>query len=149
MKAVRFREHGGCDVLRYEDVPDPTPRPTDVLLRVKAVALNHLDVWLRKGLPGMSIPLPKIGGCDIAGEVVAVGDLCSRIAVGQRILVSPGISCGQCAACLRGDDNLCRVFKIVGGYALTAAAPISSACPRPTASPDPTTSASRTLPPSR
>ncbi len=118
MKAVRFHEHGGPEVLRYEDVPDPTPRPTEVLLRVKAVALNHLDVWLRKGLPGMTIPLPKIGGCDIAGEVVSVGALCSRIAVGQRILVSPGISCGQCAACLRGDDNLCRQFKVIGGYAM-------------------------------
>ena len=118
MKAVRFHEHGGPEVLRYEDVPDPTPRPTEVLLRVKAVALNHLDLWLRKGLPGMTVPLPKIGGCDIAGEVAAVGSLCSRIAVGQRILVSPGISCGQCAACLRGDDNLCRGFKVVGGYVM-------------------------------
>ena len=111
MKAVRFHEHGGPEVLRYEEVSDPAPRPTEVLLRVKAVALNHLDVWLRKGLPGMTIPLPKIGGCDIAGDVVAVGVLCSRIAVGQRILVSPGISCGQCAACLRGDDNLCRAVQ--------------------------------------
>ena len=118
MKAVRFHEHGGREVLRYEEAPDPTPRPTEVLLRVKAVALNHLDVWLRKGLPGMKVPLPKIGGCDIAGEVAAVGALCCRIAVGQRILVSPGISCGQCAACLRGDDNLCRAFKIIGGYAM-------------------------------
>ena len=118
MKAVRFHEHGGREVLRYEDVPDPAPRPTEVLLRVKAIALNHLDVWLRKGLPGMTIPLPKIGGCDIAGAVAAVGALCFRIAVGQRILVSPGISCGQCAACLRGDDNLCRAFKVIGGYAM-------------------------------
>jgi NADPH:quinone reductase-like Zn-dependent oxidoreductase len=116
MKAVRFHEHGGREVLRYEDAPDPTPRPTEVLLRVKAVALNHLDVWLRKGLPGMTIPLPKIGGCDIAGEAVAVGPLCARITVGQRVLVSPGVSCGQCAACLRGEDNLCRGFQIVGGY---------------------------------
>jgi NADPH:quinone reductase-like Zn-dependent oxidoreductase len=118
MKAVRFHEHGGPEVLRYEEAPDPTPRPSEVLLRVKAVALNHLDVWLRKGLPGMKVPLPKIGGCDIAGEVVAVGAMCSRITVGQRILVSPGISCGQCAACLRGDDNLCRGFKVVGGYVM-------------------------------
>lgn len=118
MKAVRFHEHGGPEVLRYEEAPDPTPRSTEVLLRVKAVALNHLDVWLRKGLPGMKVPLPKIGGCDIAGEVVALGAMCSRITVGQRILVSPGISCGQCAACLRGDDNLCRHFKIIGGYVM-------------------------------
>ena len=118
MKAVRFHEHGGPEVLRYEEAPDPTPRPSEVLLRVKAVALNHLDVWLRKGLPGMKVPLPKIGGCDIAGEVVSLGAMCSRITVGQRILVSPGISCGQCAACLRGDDNLCRGFKVVGGYVM-------------------------------
>jgi NADPH:quinone reductase-like Zn-dependent oxidoreductase len=118
MKAVRFHQHGEPEVLRYEEAPDPTPRPTEVLLRVKAVALNHLDVWLRKGLPGMKVPLPKIGGCDIAGEVVAVGTFCSRVAVGQRILASPGISCGQCAACLRGDDNLCRHFKIIGGYVM-------------------------------
>jgi NADPH:quinone reductase-like Zn-dependent oxidoreductase len=118
MKAIRFHEHGGPEVLRYEEAPDPTPRPSEVLLRVKAVALNHLDIWLRKGLPGMKVPLPKIGGCDIAGEVVSLGAMCSRITVGQRILVSPGISCGQCAACLRGDDNLCRGFKVVGGYVM-------------------------------
>ena len=118
MKAVRFHEHGGPEVLRYEEVPDPKPRETEVLLRVKAVGLNHLDVWLRKGLPGVKVPLPKIGGCDIAGEVVAVGSLCSRITVGQRVLVSPGLSCGQCAACLRGDDNFCRDFRLIGGYAM-------------------------------
>ena len=70
MKAIRFHEHGGPEVLRYEDVPDPSPKPNEVKLRVKAVALNHLDIWLRKGLPGVKVPLPKIGGCDIAGEVV-------------------------------------------------------------------------------
>ena len=93
MKAVRFHEHGGPDVLRYEDAPESAPTPTQVQLAVRAVALNHLDVWLRKGLPGITVPLPKIGGCDIAGEVVAVGALCSRVAVGHCVLVSPGISC--------------------------------------------------------
>ena len=118
MKAVRFHEHGGPDVLRYEEVAEPTPGPVEVKLRVKAVALNHLDVWLRKGLPGVTVPLPKIGGSDIAGEVVAVGAACRRLSVGERILVSPGLSCGQCAMCLRGDDNLCRAYQIVGGYRL-------------------------------
>ena len=118
MKAVRFHEHGGPDVLRYEDAPESAPTPIQVQLAVRAVALNHLDVWLRKGLPGITVPLPKIGGCDIAGEVVAVGALCSRVAVGQRILVSPGISCGQCAACLGGDDTLCRTYRLIGGYAM-------------------------------
>jgi NADPH:quinone reductase-like Zn-dependent oxidoreductase len=116
MKAVRFHEHGGPEVLRYEDVPEPTPIPTEVKLRVKAVALNHLDIWLRKGLPGVKVPLPKIGGCDIAGEVVEVGSACSRVKGGQRIMVSPGWTCGQCAACLRGEDNLCRAYQIIGGY---------------------------------
>ena len=118
MKAVRFHEHGGPDVLRYEEAAEPTPGPVEVKLRVKAVALNHLDVWLRKGLPGVTVPLPKIGGSDIAGEVVAVGAACRRLSVGERILVSPGLSCGQCAMCLRGDDNLCRAYQIVGGYRL-------------------------------
>src|SRR5574341_30970 len=116
MKAVRFHEHGGPEVLRYEEVPEPSPQPTQVKLRVKAVALNHLDVWLRKGLPGLKVPLPKIGGCDIAGEVVALGSACTRVNVGERIMVSPGWTCGQCAACLRGEDNLCRAYQIIGGY---------------------------------
>jgi NADPH:quinone reductase-like Zn-dependent oxidoreductase len=116
MKAVRFHEHGGPEVLRYEDIPEPTPRPTEVKLSVKAVALNHLDIWLRKGLPGVKVPLPKIGGCDIAGEAVATGSTCARVKVGERIMVSPGWTCGQCAACLRGEDNLCRAYQIIGGY---------------------------------
>lgn len=118
MKAVRFHEHGGPEVLRYEDAPEPTPSPIEVKLKVKAVALNHLDVWLRKGLPGVKVPLPKIGGCDIAGEIVAVGSACARVKVGERIMVSPGRTCGQCPACLRGEDNLCRDYQIIGGYAV-------------------------------
>jgi NADPH:quinone reductase-like Zn-dependent oxidoreductase len=118
MKAVRFHEHGGPEVLRYEDVAEPTPGPAEVTLRVRAVALNHLDIWLRKGLPGVTVPLPKIGGCDIAGEVVATGPACRRLSVGERVLVSPGLSCGQCAMCLRGDDNLCRAYQVIGGYRL-------------------------------
>jgi NADPH:quinone reductase-like Zn-dependent oxidoreductase len=89
-----------------------------VKIAVRAVALNHLDVWVRKGLPGIRVPLPKIGGCDVAGEVLAAGALCTRISPGTRVMVSPGTSCGQCAACLAGDDNLCRAYQIIGGYAL-------------------------------
>ena len=119
MKAVRFHNHGGAEVLRYEDAPEPTPKPTEVKLKVKAVALNHLDIWLRKGLPGVKVPLPKIGGCDIAGEVVALGSACStRVGAGERIMVSPGWTCGQCAACLRGEDNFCRAYQIIGGYTM-------------------------------
>ena len=118
MKAVRFHEHGGPEVLRYEDVPEPTPKPTEIKLKVGAVALNHLDIWLRKGLPGVKVPLPKIGGCDVAGEVVALGSACTRVKMGERIIVSPGWTCGQCAACLRGEDNMCRAYQIIGGYSV-------------------------------
>lgn len=116
MKAVRFHEHGGPEVLRYEEVPDPTIAPHEVLVRVKACALNHLDVWCRKGMPGLTIPLPHICGSDIAGEVAEVGSIVTRVTPGQRVVVSPGISCGQCADCLSGRDNFCRAYDIIGGY---------------------------------
>ena len=116
MKAVRFHEHGGPEVLKYEDAPDPVVAPHEVLVNVRACALNHLDVWARKGMPGVKIPLPHISGSDIAGEVAAVGSIVTRIRPGQRVVVSPGISCGQCASCLSGRDNLCRSYEIIGGY---------------------------------
>ncbi|MDE2179368.1 MAG: zinc-binding dehydrogenase [candidate division NC10 bacterium] len=116
MKAVRFHEHGGPEVLRYEDAPDPIIAPHEVLVKVKACALNHLDLWCRKGMLGMQIPLPHISGSDIAGEVAAVGSIVTRITPGQRVIVSPGVSCGQCACCLSGRDNLCRSYEIIGGY---------------------------------
>lgn len=116
MKAVRFHEHGGPEVLRYEDAPDPVIAPHEVLVRVKACALNHLDVWTRKGMPGVKVPLPHISGCDIAGEVAGLGSIVTRIKPGQPVVVSPGISCGQCAHCLSGRDNLCRSYEIIGGY---------------------------------
>jgi len=116
MKAVRFHEHGGPEVLRYEDVPEPSIGPHEVLVRVRACALNHLDVWLRKGMPDVVVPLPHIPGCDIAGEVAAVGELARRVQAGQRVVISPGIGCGQCLSCLSGRDNLCRSYEIIGGY---------------------------------
>ncbi len=116
MKAVRFHEHGGPEVLKYEDAPDPVIGPHEVLVRVRACALNHLDVWARQGMPGLKIPLPHISGSDIAGEVAAVGSIVTRIKPGQRVVVSPGISCGQCPHCLSGRDNLCASYQIIGGY---------------------------------
>jgi NADPH:quinone reductase-like Zn-dependent oxidoreductase len=116
MKAVRFHEHGGPEVLKYEDAPDPVIGPHEVLVRVRACALNHLDVWARQGMPGLKIPLPHISGSDIAGEVAAVGSIVTRIKPGQRVVVSPGISCGQCPHCLSGRDNLCPAYEIIGGY---------------------------------
>ncbi len=118
MQAVRFHTHGGCEVLKLEEIPDPQIAPNEVLVRIKACALNHLDLWLRKGLPGVKVPLPHIPGCDISGEVAAVGELCTRVQVGDPVVISPGRSCGQCLRCLEGRDNLCASYQIIGGYGL-------------------------------
>jgi NADPH:quinone reductase-like Zn-dependent oxidoreductase len=114
MKAVRIHTHGGPEVLRYEDIDEPRFKANEILLRVRASALNHLDLWYRAGIPGIKIPLPMILGSDIAGEVVAVGDLCERIKPGQRVLLSPALSCRQCAQCVSGRDNYCRGYRLLG-----------------------------------
>lgn len=112
MKAVRIHEFGGPEVLRYEDVPDPKPRKDQVLVRVTAVALNHLDLWVRKGLPG--VKLPHIPGSDIAGEVVEVGEYVRGVKPGQRVLVAPMHFCNHCAQCVAGRQNMCREFTVLG-----------------------------------
>ena len=136
MKAVRFHEHGGPEVLRYEEVPEPAVPPGGVLVRVRACAMNHLDLWLRAGIPGRPIPLPRIVGSDIAGEVVRVGERVSKVAAGARVLIAPGHSCGLCRACLEGRDNLCGQYSIFGsvrdgGYAELVAVPEVNAIPIP------------------
>jgi NADPH:quinone reductase-like Zn-dependent oxidoreductase len=113
MKAVRIHEHGGPEVLKYEDIPEPPIKATEVLLRVRACALNHLDLWVRMGIP-IKFPMPHILGSDIAGEVVRVGELCERVKPGQRVLLSPGTSCRQCAFCVSGQDNRCRRYTLFG-----------------------------------
>ncbi len=122
MQAVRFHEHGGPEVLKYESAPDPSINPTEVLVRVRACAMNHLDLWLRRGYPGRQIPLPRIAGSDIAGEVVEVGAMVTRVRPGARVLVAPGHSCGACRHCFEARDNLCRQYAVFGavrdgGYA--------------------------------
>ena len=114
MKAVVFTQHGGPDVLQYTEVPEPHIRADEVLVRVHACALNHLDLWVRRGIPGISIPMPHIPGSDISGEVSKVGERVKRVHVGQRVLLAPGLSCGQCEQCLAGADNLCRQYTIFG-----------------------------------
>jgi NADPH:quinone reductase-like Zn-dependent oxidoreductase len=114
MRAARIHEHGGPEKLRIEDIPEPKIRPDQVLVRVRACALNHLDLFVRAGIPGMKFTMPHILGSDIAGEVVAVGELCERVKPGWRVLLSPGTSCRQCEACLTGNDNLCRRFTMFG-----------------------------------
>ncbi|HEV3061694.1 MAG TPA: zinc-binding dehydrogenase [Vicinamibacterales bacterium] len=112
MRAVRFHSHGGVEVLRYENAPDPDLLPGDVLVRVRACALNHLDLWERRGLRHVPIPLPHISGSDVAGEVVA--SAASGVPLGQRVMLQPGISCGRCAACLSGADNRCPQYEVLG-----------------------------------
>ena len=114
MKAIRFHAHGGPEVLKYEDAPEPEVRAGEVLVRVKACALNHLDLWVRRGLPGVTFPLPHIPGSDIAAEVAKIGADVTTVKVGQKVVLAPGVSCGKCAACLSGNDNRCRQFTNLG-----------------------------------
>ncbi len=114
MKAIVMHEHGGPEVLKYENAPRPQIASRDVLVRVRACALNHLDLWVRRGLPGVKFPMPHIPGSDIAGEVAEVGADVSTIKVGDKVLLAPGVSCGHCPACIAGNDNLCREFTNLG-----------------------------------
>src|SRR6202166_3821753 len=134
MKAVRIHQFGGPEVLIYEDVPDPQPRKDQVLVRVRACSLNHLDVWVRKGLPG--VKLPHILGSDIAGEVVEAGEYVSGFKAGQRVLLSPMHYCGHCAKCVAGVQNQCREFTVLGngvdgGNCELIAAPAANVIPIP------------------
>src|SRR5277367_1868592 len=114
MKAIVFAKHGGPEVLQYIDVPTPTIRPNEVLVRVRACALNHLDLWVRRGLPGVPIPLPHIPGSDVAGEVAEVGADVTTVRPGQKVVLAPGVTCGKCPACISGQDNRCRSFTNLG-----------------------------------
>jgi NADPH:quinone reductase-like Zn-dependent oxidoreductase len=112
MKAVRFHQFGGPEVLQYEDVPDPQLRKDHVLVRVKACAMNHLDLWVRKGITGAK--LPHINGSDVAGEVVEVGEYIEDLKPGTRVLLAPMYFCNHCEYCAAGVQNLCRHFTVLG-----------------------------------
>jgi NADPH:quinone reductase-like Zn-dependent oxidoreductase len=136
MKAILFHEHGAPDVLKYTDAPEPALRANDVLVRVRACALNHLDLWVRRGLPNVPIPLPHIPGSDVAGEIAKIGADVTNIRVGQKVVLAPLVSCGKCPACLAGLDNHCRQatnlgYMIDGGCAEFARAPEVNCLPYP------------------
>ena len=116
MKALAFHEHGGLDRLRYQEVPDPAIGPADVLVRVRACALNHLDLFVREGLPGFRLPLPFWTGCDIAGDVAQVGAEVREVAVGDRVAVNPNLHCGRCEFCQKGEQSLCVTYGILGEH---------------------------------
>lgn len=122
MKAVRFHRHGGPEVLRYEEAPDPKPSSDEALVRVKACALNHLDIWARNGLPKVTIQMPHISGSDIAGIVEWVPPEEKEFRRGDEVVVNPGTGCGRCEMCLSGRDDQCSDYRIIGygtdgGYA--------------------------------
>jgi NADPH:quinone reductase-like Zn-dependent oxidoreductase len=134
MKAARFHEHGTPDVIRYEDAPDPAPSAGRAIVRVRACALNHLDLWQRRGLPRVRIPLPHISGSDVAGEIVDAGD--GTVRAGTRVLLQPGLNCGTCNACREGRDNLCASYDVLGllsdgGYAELVSVPHDNLVPLP------------------
>lgn len=137
MKAVILENFGGSENLKLAELPDPKPGRGEVVLRVKACALNHLDIHVRRGIPSYKIKLPHILGCDVAGQVEAVGEDVTTVRVGERCAVSPGRSCGRCEPCLRGDDNFCPKYGIIGaqggpgGYAERLVVPEQYLLPMP------------------
>ena len=116
MKALAFNEFGGPEKLRLQDVPDPKAAPGEVLVRVRACALNHVDIFVREGIPALKTPLPFWTGCDIAGDVAKVGPDVTGLRVGDRVCVNPNLTCGRCEFCIQGEDSLCVRYGIVGEH---------------------------------
>jgi len=135
-EGVVLHRHGGPEVLVREAFDIDEPGPRQVRVRVRAVALNHLDLWGRRGLPNVKYVYPHRLGADIVGEIEAIGPGAIGCAVGQKVVVSPGISCGVCAACLSGRDNFCPRYRIFGentqgGYARHVNVPDANVLPFP------------------
>lgn len=136
MNAVIFRRHGGPEVLEYTDVPEPSVGPGQILVRVKACSVNHLDLWIRQGIPAYRTQLPHISGCDVAGVVERRGFGVTDVAIGARVVLAPGLRCGQCEWCRAGQENLCVSYGIRGattdgGYAELVSADAADALPIP------------------
>jgi NADPH:quinone reductase-like Zn-dependent oxidoreductase len=134
MKAVRFHAHGGPEVLRYENVADPIAGPGEALVRVRACALNHLDLWQRRGMERVQIAFPHVSGADVSGEVLSTPG--GEFEAGRRVMLQPGLSCGRCPACLDGRDNECAAYDVLGyrsdgGYAEIVRVPVPNLIPIP------------------
>src|ERR1041385_3207056 len=114
MKAVVFNQHGGPDVLQYQDVSRPQPGPNDVLIQVKAASINHIDIFLRRGMPGIKVPMPKIVGSDASGIIRELGEGVKGLTVGQRVTINPGVTCGRCEFCAAGYGSQCVSWAMVG-----------------------------------
>ena len=136
MIAVVLDGHGGPEVLRLGDVATPPPGPGQVRVRVEACALNHLDLWIRRGLPRHKLTFPHVLGADVAGKVDALGPGVSGLATGDAVVLNPGLSCGRCVECLAGRDNLCDGYQLLGedcwgGYAEHVVVPVANVVARP------------------
>jgi NADPH:quinone reductase-like Zn-dependent oxidoreductase len=114
MKALYLKGHGGLEQLEYGELPVPEPAPDQVLLRVRAAALNHLDLWTVQKVPGLAIPFPHVPGNDMAGVVERVGAQVTHVKPGDEVVVAPGVGCGLCESCAAGDDHLCRLYFVYG-----------------------------------
>jgi NADPH:quinone reductase-like Zn-dependent oxidoreductase len=114
LKAVFFHEHGGPEVLQFGQRPDPRARPGEVLVRLRATSLNHVDIWVRNGWPGLKLQWPHIPGSDGAGEVAEIGEGVTAFNPGDRVVLDGNLSCGDCAACRQGQDQLCRHWALLG-----------------------------------
>lgn len=136
MKAAFFRKHGGPEVLEIGEAPEPVVAAGTVVVGVRAVALNHLDLWVRRGIPGLELELPHIGGSDIAGTIEEMGPDVQGWSVGDRVVVNPSLWCGECDFCARGEESLCRSYRIIGEHARGGTAerlrvPVSNLFPIP------------------
>lgn len=114
MKAVYFEQHGGLDVLQYGDLPTPSVGQGEVLVRLRAAALNRVDLWVRNGWPGLKLSLPHIPGADGAGVIEEVGEGVTSVTEGMAVVINPNIGCGKCPECLAGQDNRCRNWHLLG-----------------------------------
>ncbi len=114
MKAVLFHQHGGPEVLEYADFPTPEPKPGDILIRLRAAALNRMDIMVRNGWPGLKLEMPHINGADGAGEVVFVGEGVVGFEPGEHVVINANLGCGECEFCLAGKDNLCLNWNLLG-----------------------------------
>lgn len=114
MKTTLFHKHGGPEVLEYTDFPTPQPKPGEALVRLRAAALNRMDVMVRNGWQGLKLDLPHINGADGAGEVAALGDNTTGVQVGDRVVINANLGCGECEFCLNKQDNMCRNWHLLG-----------------------------------
>ena len=114
MKAVRIHSHGGLDVLKYDSLDEPICNPNKIKIKIKAAALNHLDIWVRNGLPGIKIPLPLIMGSDGSGEIVEIGENINEFNLGDKVVIQPGTFPDNCKFVKEKKENFSKYYGILG-----------------------------------